>query len=100
MPDHHEPFSPPPKMKAVQLFPFKDQDFTITLYTMFLIFKKMRHELGLEAMLEYMDYYQTIIEHYNPLFQQAVRQALDRVSVHKIYANAVKRRGMDDQANI
>jgi len=94
MPDDTEDVFPPPlTSKTVRLFPFENQHSAITLYTIFSILQRMRNDLGLEAMLEYMDFYRCLIETYNPHFKEAVGRALDLVSIEKIYTDAMRRGG-------
>lgn len=93
-------FSPLQKAKVVKLFPFENHHAAITLYTIFSVLKRMRRELGLEAMIEYMDFYQNLIEKYNPQFKNAVGRALDVISVEKIYADAMKSGGNDGKDSV
>jgi len=77
-----------PKIKLV---PFKDQKSAISLYAILSVLRRMRTELGLEAMLEYMDFYQALIEKHNPQFQEAVGKALEFINVGKIYEDAMRK---------
>jgi hypothetical protein len=57
----------------------------VALYTMLAILTRLKSEVGLEAMLEYIEHYQKLIERYNPDFRQAVNGALDLMDVVKMY---------------
>ena len=61
----------------------------VAVYTVLSILVKMQHVLGLEAMLEYIRSYLNIIEKYNPQIKPAVSQAMQLISVAKIYKEAV-----------
>jgi hypothetical protein len=80
----------PNAKRTMKLVPFKDQESAITLYAVLSVLKKMRRELGLEAMLEYMDFYQKLIEDHNPQFRQAVEKALELISIEKVYKDAIR----------
>ena len=62
----------------------------IALYTVLSTLLKMRRELGLEAMLEYMENYLHILENNNPQMQWVVAKALELIDVRKIYNEAFK----------
>ena len=61
---------------------------SIPVYTVLTILKTMKNELGLEAMLEYMQHYISVIEVYNPALKAAVTKAVSLISMEGIYANA------------
>lgn len=61
---------------------------SIAVYTKLSILIKMRQELGLEAMLEYLDMYVNSIEANNPELKRAVTKALTLISVRQIYSQA------------
>lgn len=61
---------------------------SIAVYTKLSILIKMRQELGLEAMLEYLDAYVHSIEASNPELKRAVTKALTLISVRRIYTQA------------
>ena len=63
---------------------------SVAVYTVLSILRKMKTELGFEAMLEYMDKYLLIIEQSNPPLRKAVEKALSIVKVEKIYEDAMK----------
>ncbi len=75
----HSPVSPPRKPRITD---------SIAVYTQLSILLKMRQELGLEAMLEYLDAYIRIIEQNNPELKRAVEKALALVSVRRMYRQA------------
>ena len=62
----------------------------ITIYTVVCILSKMRSQLGLEAMLEYIEKFQISIEAYNPKLKEAVAKALLLMPVDKMYKDAIK----------
>ena len=61
----------------------------IVVYTVLSILIKMKDSLGMEAMLEYIGRYLSIIEKNNPKFKTAVKEALSLMSVEKIYKDAL-----------
>ncbi len=68
------------------------QNNMIAIYTVLSILRKMEHELGLEAMLEYVQQYLISIEKHNPQIKYAVSRALQLIQVEKIYKEAVHER--------
>ena len=62
---------------------FKDN--AVAIYTLLAILLKIRSTMGLEAMLEYIEHYQKLIERFNPDFKVAVKAALAMMSVEKMY---------------
>ncbi len=62
----------------------------IIIYTVVCILNKMRKQLGLEAMLEYLEKFQVSIEAHNPKLKEAVAQALLLMPVEKMYRDAIK----------
>ena len=62
----------------------------IVIYTMLSILVKMKEQLGLEAMLEYMNKYLSIMGEGNPKMQSAVHYALALMSVEKMYHDALQ----------
>lgn len=64
---------------------------SIAVYTILSILVKMRYELGLEAMTEYLDHYLLVIEKHNPKLKYAVSRALQMMSIRKIYDQAVSK---------
>lgn len=75
-----------------QPFPniFTNSANSIAIYTVLCILRRMKREVGLEAMLEYLDKYLGIIETHNPQLKQAVAKALGMMSVEKMYREAMK----------
>jgi hypothetical protein len=69
---------------------FKSENNQIATYAMMVILKRMKNELGLEAMLEYMDVYLQIIEKNNHKLKYAVAKALTMISIENIYREAMK----------
>jgi hypothetical protein len=62
----------------------------VTIYTTIRILEAMRKQLGLEAMLEYIEKYLTLIEKDNPQLQTAVTQALTLMKVERLYRDTVR----------
>ena len=60
----------------------------IAVYTILSVFVKMKQNLGLEAMLEYLDRYIEMLGKDNPQMKGAVEQALRLIDVGKIYREA------------
>ena len=63
---------------------------SIGVYTVLSTLRKMRQELGFEAMAEYLDKYLQLVEQSNPTLKAAVEKALTIISVEKIYQDAMK----------
>ena len=70
---------------------------SVPVYTVLKILVKMKKQLGLEVMLDYMDYYLKIIETHNPDVKEAVEKALTMISVEKIYKEAKECRGESEK---
>ena len=85
----------PPQYPQRQSLPFLTPENTIAIYTTLSILLKMRTHLGLEAMMEYMEFYISTIERYNPRFKGAVEQALSLMNVQKIYNSMCPARDLD-----
>ncbi len=62
----------------------------VALYTMLAILTRLKLEVGLEAMLEYIEHYQRLIERHNPDFRDAVAGALVLMDVEKMYRDITK----------
>lgn len=62
----------------------------IAVYTVLCILRRMKQEVGLEAMLEYHARYLETIETHNPQLKSAVTKALCLMSVEKMYRDAMK----------
>ncbi len=63
---------------------------SIAIYTVLCILRRMKQEVGLEAMLEYHARYLETIETHNPRLKHAVAKALGMMSVEKMYREAMK----------
>ncbi|MBP9854366.1 MAG: hypothetical protein KBD53_05825 [Candidatus Omnitrophica bacterium] len=63
---------------------------SIAVYTVLTILIKMREQLGLEAMLEYLQEYANVIERNNPKLKDAVLRALKIINVKKMYGDALR----------
>jgi hypothetical protein len=57
----------------------------VAIYTLLAILLKVKNTMGLEAMLEYIEHYQNLIERHNPDFKDAVRAALAMMPIEKMY---------------
>ena len=57
----------------------------VGFYTLLAVLLKMKKDLGLEAMLEYMACYLTVIGSHNPKLAKAVSQTLEIIPVEVIY---------------
>lgn len=68
--------------------PFYTPHNTVAIYTVLTILLKMRDQIGLEAMLEYIEKYISIIDKKHSRLKFAVDEALLIVSVNKIYREA------------
>ncbi len=62
----------------------------VALYTVLAILLQIKSKVGLEAMLEYIEHYQKLIERYNPDFKEAVSGALELIDVEKMYRDIRK----------
>jgi hypothetical protein len=69
------------------LFP---PEHAVAFYTFLAILLKMKHELGLEAMLEYMAKYLRTIDSHNPKIALAVGKALNVIPVDIIFNELTK----------
>lgn len=58
---------------------------SIATYTILCILRQMKKDVGLEAMLDYLDHYLLTIEKHNPKLKLAVEKALTIMDVEKIY---------------
>ncbi|MCA9394885.1 MAG: hypothetical protein KC900_11825 [Candidatus Omnitrophica bacterium] len=76
---HHSPTNSPHKLRITD---------SIAVYTQLSILLRMRRELGLEAMLQYLEAYVQIVQRANPELKQAVDQALSMMSTKRIYRQA------------
>ena len=63
---------------------------SIAIYTVLCILRRMKREVGLEAMLEYLDKYLETTETHNARLKLAVAKALWMMSVEKMYREAMK----------
>lgn len=69
---------------------FTNSNNSIAIYTVLCILRRMKREVGLEAMLEYLDKYLGTIETHNPQLKQAVAEALGMMDVTRLYKEAMK----------
>ena len=63
---------------------------SVAVYTVLSVLKRMKTELGFEAMLEFHEKYLETIDLNNPALKTAVEKALHIVNVEKIYKDAMK----------
>ncbi|MCD4728881.1 MAG: hypothetical protein K8R46_14580 [Pirellulales bacterium] len=71
--------------------PFLTPGNTVAIYTILSILRRMKRELGIEAMHEYIENYCRVIEENNPKFNEAVKHALRLMNVEKLYQNAMEK---------
>ena len=64
---------------------------TLAIYTVLKTLRKMKQELGLEAMLEYCESYTGNLEAHNPHLKCAVAVALEFMDVKKLYREVCER---------
>lgn len=57
----------------------------VAFYTLLAVLLKMRKDLGLEAMLEYMALYLKVIDSHNPQIAMAVTKTLEIIPVEVLY---------------
>ena len=57
----------------------------ITIYTVMKVLARMKEQLGLEAMLQYMERYSLFIEKQNPELKKTVRNAIVNLDVVNMY---------------
>ena len=67
---------------------FTEKDNMISIYTAMRILRKMKGQLGLEAMQEYLDHYIRVVDKNNPKLSFAVTKALSYICVEKMYKDA------------
>ena len=68
---------------------FTDKDHQIAVYTALCILRRMKRQLGLGAMHEYLDCYLKEIDINNPKLGFAVHKALSYLSMEKMYKDAI-----------
>jgi hypothetical protein len=68
---------------------FSSNSNMLAIYTILRVLRRMQAQLGLEAMLEYLEMYLKTIEKHNPKLKYAVSTALELMSVEKIYKEAL-----------
>ena len=83
--DGTAPFSP---IRERGVFATKDNK--ISAYIAFRILRKIRDELGFEAMMEYFDYFCRTVEKRHSGISETVTMALRRLDVEKVYRKATR----------
>ena len=68
----------------------------ISIYTIFHVLLKIRKEVGLEAMLDYIDKYLSLITTHNPRLKLAVTKAISLMNIEKMYKDVM----CDDEREI
>ena len=86
----------PFKYPRRQSLPFLTPENTIAIFTTLSILLKMKTQLGLEAMMEYMEFYVLTIEKHNPRFKGAVEKALSMMSMQKLHGSMYPERPETD----
>ena len=76
-------------LTSIESIHFYAQDQAIAVYTALSILVLMRKELGLEAMVDYMESYRRIFEVTYPSVKIAVKKAVNLVDVIKLYNEAM-----------
>ncbi|MFA5261164.1 MAG: hypothetical protein WC450_08060 [Candidatus Omnitrophota bacterium] len=71
------------------VLPLLKQENIVAIYVVLLVLKKMRTELGLETMHEYVDAYISIIERHNLRLKRVVSELLAVLNVDKIYRDCI-----------
>lgn len=76
--------------KSPGKFPHLSMDITnsAAVYTMLCVLRKMKIQLGLEAMLEYAGKYLETVEKSDPRLKTAVCKVLSTINVERIYREA------------
>ncbi len=85
---HQDPHASPSEGFSQSENFFLSSNNLIAIYTVLSILVKMERQLGLEAMLEYIGKYLATIDKQNPQFKSAVAQAIEMMSIEKIYKEA------------
>jgi len=85
-PEHKNQIPEPAQTQTQGIF---SKGNTIAIFTMLSILVTMKEQLGLEAMLEYVEKYLTIMGGQNPRMKYAVKYALSLMSVEKMYHDAI-----------
>jgi len=70
--------------------PFLTPRNVVAIYTVVHILLQMRRDLGVEAMLEYMETYLACLERDNPKFKKTIKMVLSLMDVEKMYRDAVE----------
>lgn len=78
------PFDEKPSLRK-KTSPFLTVENTVAIYTTLKILSEIRTQLGLEVMLEYMGAYLLLIEKTAPMLKGAVGEAINLVSIEKLY---------------
>ena len=63
---------------------------SLAVFTVICILRRMKTQLGLEAMLEYTQKYLEAVEQRNPRLKYAVAEIISGLSMEKIYKEAMK----------
>ena len=77
--------------KSPRRFPLllTDSAKTISVYTVLCILRSMKEQVCLEAMLEYVEAYLTMIERHNPRLRNAVLKVISAINIEKMYKDAM-----------
>ena len=76
---------PPKSFNIPPVLPLLKQENIVAIYVVLSVLKKMRTELGLETMHEYMDAYLSIIGRHNFNLKRVVEQLIAVLNVDRIY---------------
>ena len=80
--DYHQQFPPV----------FTSSANSIAVYTVLSILSRMKANVGLEAMLEYLEIYLATVNAHNPELKRAVDKALGVIKVERMYREAIDKR--------
>ena len=78
-----------PETKSIKGKGHCPPEHAVAFFTLLSILLKMKQEVGLESMLEFMTEYRGVIAQFNPKIRSAVDEALLSIPVEKIYRNMV-----------
>lgn len=84
--ENYQEIHPPQANLSTSIFTQKDN--VVAIFTAMCILRSMKHELGIEAMHEYLDGYIHGVSKNNPKLSFAVSKALSLMSVEKMYRDA------------
>ena len=78
-----------PQVPKTDSPPFLSPDNVVAIYTVLAILRRMKLCLSIEAMLEYMDAYLSVLEKNNQDFKMTVTRVLEVLNVEKMYRDVI-----------